>query len=203
MNNEAMYKIGYGLYVLTAKIAGGKDNGCIINTAMQVTTTPNRISICVNKANYTHDIIHETGEFNISILSEKADFSIFKHFGFQTGRAKDKFADFKDAVRSNNGLFVITKGTNAFISGKVVQEVDLGTHTMFIADVTDGGVLNQDPSATYSYYHANIKPQPQKTTVKGWRCTICGYIYEGEVLPEDFVCPICKHGADDFEKIEG
>ena len=203
MNKEAMYKLGYGLYVLTAKTAEGKDNGCIINTAIQVTTTPNRISICVNKANYTHDIIKETGEFNISIISEKAEFDLFKHFGFQTGREVDKFAGFTDAVRSNNGLFVVTRGVNAFISGKVVQEVDLGTHTMFIADVTDGGVLNQDPSATYSYYQSNIKPKPQPTTVKGWRCTVCGYIYEGEVLPDDFICPICKHGAVDFEKIVG
>ena len=203
MNKEAMYKLGYGLYVLTAKTADGeKDNGCIINTAIQVTTTPNRISICVNKANYTHDLIHETGEFNVSILSEKAEFSTFRHFGFQTGREVDKFADFKDAVRSNNGLYVITKGVNAFISGKVVQEIDLGTHTMFIADVLDGGVLNQDPSATYSYYQSNIKPKPQKTEVKGWRCKICGYIYEGEELPEDFICPTCKHGAIDFEKIQ-
>ena len=203
MNKEAMYKLGYGLYVLTAKTAdGAKDNGCIINTVIQVTTTPNRISICVNKANYTHDIIQETGEFNISIISEKAEFGLFKHFGFQTGREVNKFADYPDAVRSNNGLYVITRGINAFISGKVVQTVDLGTHTMFIADVTDGGVLNQDPSATYSYYQSNIKPKPQETAVKGWRCKICGYIYEGEELPEDFICPVCKHGAIDFEKIQ-
>ena len=203
MNKEAMYKLGYGLYVLTAKTGdGSKDNGCIINTAIQVTTTPNRISICVNKANLTHDIIHETGEFNVSILSEKAEFAVFRHFGFQTGREVDKFADYPDAYRSNNGIYVITKGVNAVISGKVVQEVDLGTHTMFIADVTDGGVLNQDPSATYSYYQSNIKPKPAKTETKGWRCKICGYIYEGETLPEDFICPVCKHGAIDFEEIK-
>ncbi len=204
MDMEAMYRLGYGLYVLTAASKGGRANGCIINTAIQVTTSPNRISICVNKANLTHDLIHETGCFNVSVISEKADFSLFRHFGFQSGRNVDKFADFKPAIRSVNGLYVITEGTNAFISGKVVQEVDLGTHTMFIADVTDGGVLNKEPSATYTYYQTNIKPRPeQKKGVTGWRCKICGYIYEGEELPEDFICPVCKHGAIDFEKIEG
>ena len=203
MNKEAMYKLGYGLYVLTAKSKEGKDNGCIINTAMQVTTSPNRISICVNKANYTHDLVMETGEFTVSVISEKASFDLFKHFGFQSGRDVDKFADFADVTRADNGLMVITQGVNAYISGKVVQSVDLGTHTMFIADVTGGEVLTQDESATYSYYQANIKPKPEKKAVKGWRCKICGYIYEGEELPEDFICPLCKHGAIDFEKIEG
>ena len=200
-NKEAMYKLGYGLYVLTAQSGEGKDNGCIINTAMQVTTTPNRISICVNKANYTHDLIQETGAFNVSVISEKADFELFKHFGFQTGREVDKFADFGEVTRTESGLYVVTQGTNAYISGQVVQTVDLGTHTMFISDVTGGDVLTADPSATYTYYQEHIKPKPQPTKVKGWRCKICGYVYEGEELPPDFVCPLCKHGADDFEKI--
>lgn len=200
MNNKAMYKLGYGLYVLTAK--DEKDNGCIINTAMQVTTTPNRISITVNKQNYTHDMIVSTGVFNLSVISESVDFNMFQHFGFQSGRDTDKLSDFTDKAQSANGLYYITNGTNAYLSGKVVQAIDLGTHTMFIADVTDGDVLSEETSVTYDYYQKNIKPKPEKKPeAKGYRCTICGYIYEGDVLPDDFVCPICKHGAVDFEKI--
>lgn len=200
MDNKVMFKLGYGLYVLTAK--DEKDNGCIINTAMQVTTTPNRISITVNKQNYTHDMIVRTGLFNISVISEAADFKLFQHFGFQSGRDADKFTGYADKAQSANGLCYVTGGTNAYISGKVLQSVDLGTHTMFIADVTDGEILSDVTSVTYDYYQKNIKPKPeQKTSVKGYRCTICGYIYEGDPLPEDFVCPICKHGASDFEKI--
>ncbi len=200
MNNKAMYKLGYGLYVLTAK--DEKDNGCIINTAIQVTTTPNRISITVNKQNYTHDMIQKTRVFNLSVISEEADFSLFQHFGFQSGRDVDKMKDFENKAQAENGLYYITKGTNAYLSGKVIQSIDLGTHTMFIADVTDGDVLSDTASVTYDYYQKNIKPKPEnKPEVKGYRCTICGYIYEGDVLPEDFICPICKHGAADFEKI--
>lgn len=200
MNNKAMYKLGYGLYVLTAK--DEKDNGCIINTAIQVTTTPNRISITVNKQNYTHDMIQKTGVFNLSVISEEADFSLFQHFGFQSGRDVDKMKDFENKAQAENGLYYITKGTNAYLSGKVIQSIDLGTHTMFIADVTDGDVLSDAASVTYDYYQKSIKPKPEKKPeVKGYRCTICGYIYEGDVLPEDFICPICKHGAADFEKI--
>lgn len=200
MNNKAMYKLGYGLYVLTAK--DEKDNGCIINTAIQVTTTPNRISITVNKQNYTHDMIQKTGVFNLSVISEEADFSLFQHFGFQSGRDVDKMKDFENKAQAENGLYYITKGTNAYLSGKVIQSIDLGTHTMFIADVTDGEVLSDAVSVTYDYYQKSIKPKPEKKPeVKGYRCTICGYIYEGDVLPEDFICPICKHGAADFEKI--
>ena len=200
MNNKAMYKLGYGLYVLTAK--DEKDNGCIINTAIQVTTTPNRISITVNKQNHTHDMIRKTGVFNLSVISEEADFSLFQHFGFQSGRDVDKMKDFENKAQAENGLYYITKGTNAYLSGKVIQSIDLGTHTMFIADVTDGDVLSDTASVTYDYYQKSIKPKPEKKPeVKGYRCTICGYIYEGDVLPEDFICPICKHGAADFEKI--
>lgn len=202
MDNKAMFKIGYGLYILTAK-DGEKDNGCVINTAIQVTSTPNRISVTVNKQNYTHDMIMKTGVFNISILSEKATFDVFKHFGFQSGRDVDKFADYKDATRSENGLYYVTGDTNAYISGKVINTLDLGTHTMFIADVTDAEVLADVPTTSYDYYQKNIKPKPEAPKkVTGYVCKICGYIYEGDPLPEDFICPICKHGAADFEKIE-
>lgn len=205
MDMKAMYKLSYGLFVLTAK-RGEKDNGCITNTAIQVTSEPNRISIAVNKANYTHDMVLETGKFNVSIISEKADFNLFKHFGFQSGRDVDKFADFTDCARAENGIFYITKGTNAVISAEVEQSIDLGSHTLFIAKVTDLMVLDAASSATYEYYQNNIKPKPQAvgTTPTGqtiWRCRICGYEYVGEELPEDFICPLCKHPASDFEKV--
>jgi len=205
MDMKAMYKLSYGLFVLTAK-RGNKDNGCITNTAIQVTSEPNRISIAVNKANYTHDMVLETGKFNVSIISEKADFDLFKHFGFQSGRDVDKFADFTDCARAENGIFYITKGTNAVISAEVEQSIDLGSHTLFIAKVTDLMVLDSASSATYEYYQNNIKPKPQAvgTTPTGqtiWRCRICGYEYVGEELPEDFICPLCKHPASDFEKV--
>ncbi len=207
MNTKAMYNLTYGLFVLTARV-GDKDNGCIINTAGQVTTTPNRISIAVNKANHTHDMILESGIFNVSILSEKATFDIFTHFGFSSGRDTDKFSDFSDCKRVENGAMVVTRGTNAYISARVEQTVDLGTHTLFIAEVTDMDVLDSAPSATYAYYHSNIKPAPNKPVESdkpkkvAWQCRICGYIYEGEELPEDFVCPLCLHPASDFERIE-
>ena len=201
MDPKSMFKLTYGLFVVTAK-EGTKDNGCITNTAAQVTSDPNRISLAVNKTNYTHDMILHTGEFNVSILSEKAVFDIFKHFGFQSGRDVDKFADYKAAKRAGNGIYYITEGTNAYLSAKVVQTLDLGTHTMFIADVTDGEVLSEDASTTYTYYQTNIKPAPQpaKTEKTVWVCQICGYVYEGEQIPADFICPWCKHGAADFVK---
>ena len=200
MNQAAMFQLSYGLFVLSAK-NGEKDNGCIVNTVQQITTTPNRISIAVNKDNFTHDMIKDTGSFNVSILSEEVTFDIFKHFGFQSGRDIDKLKNFSDYERSSNGIFYLNKYANAFLSASVAETVDLGTHTMFIADVTDGEVLAQVPSVTYAYYHKHIKPQPQETKKTGWRCKICGYIYEGEELPADFICPICKHGASDFERI--
>lgn len=201
MNKKAMYQLSYGLFVVTAK-EGEKDNGCITNTVGQVTSSPNRISLTVNKENYTHNMILNTKVFNVSVLSEKAGFSLFQHFGFQSGRTVDKFATFTDVKRSGNGLYYVTEGTNAWLSAHVFQTVDLGTHTMFLADITDGDILAGEPSATYAYYQNQIKPKPSKTEgKKGWRCKICGYIYEGEVLPPDFVCPVCKHGAEDFEQI--
>ena len=200
MNNNAMFKISYGLFILTAR-DGEKDNGCIINTLAQVTSSPNRVSITVNKQNYTHDMIKKTKAFNASVISEDAEFGIFEHFGFKSGRDTEKFLNPSMLTRSNNGIVYIPAGTNAYISGSVVEEFDLGTHTMFIADVVDAEIISDTPSATYDYYHKNIKPAPQKTDSKGWRCKICGYVYEGEELPEDFICPLCKHGAADFEKI--
>ena len=205
MNNVAMFKLSYGLFILTANCKG-RDNGCITNTAIQVASEPNTISISVNKANYTHDMIQETGIFTVSVLSTEADFSIYKRFGFQSGRDVDKFIDFPNVKRLENGTLAVTEGTNAYISGKVIQTVDLGSHTLFIAEITDMDVLDDTPSVTYDYYHKHVKPQPQDTgkTENGqtvWRCMICGYEYVGEELPEDFICPLCKHPASDFEKV--
>lgn len=199
MDTKVMNKLSYGLFVLTAKDEK-KDNGCIINTAAQVTTSPNRIIVTVNKDNYTHDMIVKTKEFNISILDESAVFDTFKHFGFQSGRDTDKFVEVTYA-RAENGIAYLTKECNGYISGKVVDMVDLGTHTLFIADVTGGEVLSENASATYAYYHAHIKPSAKPVEKKGYICTICGYIYEGDSLPADFICPICKHGAEDFKPL--
>ena len=205
MDNKAMYKLSYGLFVLTAK-DGDKANGCITNTAIQVASEPNQISFAINKANFTHDMVMKTKKCNISVISEKADFELFKHFGFQSGRDVDKFADFKDFAYSPNEVPYITKGTNAYFSIDVKQTVDLGSHTLFIGEPTAMEVLDATASATYSYYQENIKPKPEAvgTTPKGetiWRCKICGYEYEGEELTKDFICPICKHPASDFEKV--
>ena len=200
MDNTAMFKLSYGLFVLTSA-DGNNHNGCIINTAMQVTDNPNRIIITVNKNNFTHDLVKTSGLFNVSILDESADFGIFKHFGFQSGRDTDKIGSFPNVAYSANGISYINKNTNAYISGKVVSTVDLGTHTLFVADVTDAETLSSLASMTYAFYHKNVKPAPQKTEKSGWRCTICGYIHEDDDLPADFICPLCKHGAADFEKI--
>ena len=199
-DNTAMYKLSYGLFVVTAK-DGDKDNGCITNTVMQVTTTPNRITLAVNKGNYTHDMIVKTGVFNVSVLSETASFDIFKHWGFQSGRDVDKLVGIEFS-RADNGIVYVTEGVNAVLSARVEQVIDLGTHSLFIAEVTDAMSLNQNASATYTYYQKNIKPAPAKPKKKGWVCIICGYIYEGEELPADFICPICKHPASDFKPVE-
>ena len=206
MQKETMYHLTYGLFVLTAK-QGEKDNGCIINTAIQAASEPNQISIAVNKANFTHDMVKETGEFTISIISQEASFELFKRFGFQTGRETEKFDGFSAKERGKNGIFYITEGTNGYISVKVEKTVDLGSHTMFIGTVTDMEVLSDKASVTYAYYLENIKPKPEEIgkTDDGqtiWRCRICGYEYVGEELPEDFVCPLCKHPASDFEKVQ-
>lgn len=199
---QTMFKLSYGLFVLTAK-DGDKDNGCIINTAAQVTSSPNRISITVNKANFTHDMVLKTGLFNVSILSESAEFKVFEQFGFHSGKDTDKFADSPYSDRTANGIRYIPQYTNGVISAKVVQSLDCGTHTLFIADVTEAIVLSNEKSVTYQYYFERIKPKPQppKEGKKGYVCKICGYVYEGDPLPSDFICPLCKHGADDFEKL--
>lgn len=200
MDKSALFKIGYGLYVLTAN-DGAKDNGCIINTVMQVTSDPCQIAIAVNKMNYTEKMIRANKKFNISVLSENAKFDIFKHFGFQSGAGVNKFDGFTDAKRSPNGLLYITKDTNSFMSAYVKQEIDLSTHTLFIGQLVAAEVLSDVPTVTYDYYQKNIKPKPEQPKKSGWRCKICGYVYEGEDLPSDFICPLCKHGAADFEKI--
>lgn len=206
IDSNAMFKFSYGLFVLTAQDAG-KDNGCIINTAAQLTSNPNRINIAVNKANYTHDMIKKTGEFNISILSEKAIFDTFKRFGFSSGRDTDKFAGYTQWGRTSNGIAYISEGTNSVISANVIESHEYGTHTLFVAEVTEAHVFNEDPSVTYAYYFANIKPKPQpkveaEGSKGGYVCKICGYVHEGDELPDDFICPLCKHPASDFEKIE-
>ena len=199
---NAMFKLSYGLFVLTA--GGEKDNGCIINTVTQITDSPKRISIAVNKANYTHDLILKSGTFNVSILDTNADFALFTRFGFQSGRDADKFSGLDSIARSENGLIYLTKMCNAFLSGKVIQTLDYGTHTVFIADVTEAKLLENTPSMTYAYYFEHVKPQPNNlTTPHGWVCKICGYVYEGDELPADYICPLCKHGAEDFERVSG
>ncbi len=200
MDNKALFNIGYGLYVVTAK-DGDRSNGCIINTVMQVTSSPLLIAVGVNKQNYTHDLIIKNGEFNISILTEDAPFEVFKHFGFQTGKLVDKLSDYEEKSMGENGLFYLTKYTNAYLSCKLMDVIDFGTHSLFKAEVIDAKVINEDDAVTYTYYHKNIKPKPEQQSKKGWRCNICGYVHEGEDLPSDFVCPLCKHGADDFIEI--
>ncbi len=201
MDKKAMYKLSYGLFVLTAA-ADGRESGCIVNTAAQVTSEPNRISVAVNKANFTHDLLKKSGRLCVSVISQQATFDLFKRFGFQSGRDVDKFDGFGGCGRTDDGLVYVSEGTNAYITATVEQMIDLGSHTLFIARVDDAAVLSDAPSATYAYYQSSIKPAaPKKSGGKTvWRCTVCGYIYEGEELPADFVCPLCKHPASDFEK---
>ena len=200
MNTSALFKIGYGLYILSCH-ENGKDNACIVNTVMQVTSNPCKIAICVNKNNHTCTMLKNTRKFNVSILDEEAEFEIFKHFGYQSGKDVDKFLNFIHTKRTPNGVLYITKNTNAYLSAWVQDEIDLDTHVMFIAQLVDAEILSEKPTVTYDFYQKNIKPKPEATASKGWRCKICGYVYEGEDLPSDFICPICKHGAIDFEKI--
>ncbi|MGM9653132.1 MAG: flavin reductase [Eubacteriales bacterium] len=203
IEGNAMFKLSYGLFVLTAN-DGSRDNGCIINTVMQITDSPKRIAIAVNRANYTRDMLLKSGVFNVSILSQEAEFPLFQRFGFQSGRDADKFAGFSDVSRSENGLLYITAQTNAFLSARVTSTVEMDTHTLFIAEITEAKTLSSVPSVTYQYYFDHIKPKPKpaETQVKGFVCKICGYVYEGETLPPDFVCPLCKHGAEDFEPLQ-
>ena len=200
MNPKAMYNITYGLYLLSAQ-TDGKDNACIINTAVQVANDPTRIAISVIQNNLTCDMVKASGSFNISAISNDAPFELFKHFGMQSGRTVDKFADFSNVARSENGLYYLTVHANAFISCKVVDSKDLGSHTLFIAEVTDGEVLSTSAPCTYGYYQSNIKPKPAPAAKKGWVCSVCGYVYEGDEVPDDFLCPLCSHGKEDFQPV--
>ena len=196
----ALFRIGYGLYVVTSN-DGKKDNGLIVNTVTQVSDNPNRVAVNINKANYSHHVIKQTGILNVNCLSVEAPFSVFQNFGFQSGRVADKFAGWAE-VRSDNGLRILPKYINACFSLKVEQYVDLGTHGMFICSVTEARVMSDKDTMTYTYYQTNVKPKPKTEGKKGFVCKVCGYIYEGDVLPDDFVCPLCKHGAIDFEPIQ-
>ena len=197
INPTALFNIGYGLYIVTAK-DGNKDNGCIVNAVTQLTDKKLRVAVTINKQNLTHDMVKNTGLLNVNCLTEETPFEIFEYFGFQSGKNVEKFVS-PNLDRSENGLVTLPY-TNSFFSLKVEQEVDLDSHTLFICEVTEAKVLSDKPTMTYTYYHKNVKPKPAKKS-KGYVCTICGYVYEGEELPADFVCPLCKHGADAFEKL--
>ncbi len=197
-NLSALFNIGYGLYVVTSN-DGKKDNGLIVNTVTQVTSSPNRVAVCINKQNYSHHTIQQTGVMNVNCLSVEAPFKVFENFGFQSGRNVDKFADC-EPLRSDNGLIFLPKYINSFMSLKVEDYIDIDTHGMFICSVTEARVVSDKETMTYTYYQNNVKPKPQTEGKKGWVCKICGYIHEGD-LPDDFICPLCKHGAADFEPI--
>lgn len=201
IENNAMFKLSYGLYVLTAK-SDDKDNGCIVNTVIQITDSLKRILVAVNKQNLTCRMIEETNEFNVSVLTEKTDFELIRRFGFKSGKKENKFDGFSNWARSENTISYISENTNAYISAKVFKKEDVGTHIVFFAEVKEAKQLSNEKSLTYEYYFANIKPKPEETKKKGYVCKICGYVYEGEPLPADFICPICKHGAEDFELIQ-
>lgn len=194
---NALFNIPYGLYILTAKT--NKYNGCVINTLMQVTSNPNRISITVNKDNFTTKMIEETGEFNVSVLDISTNFDLIKRFGFKSGKDTDKFSQLNDYKISSNGLPYITKGVNSYFCAKVVNKLDVGTHIIFVADIIESEVISTKETLTYSYYQANIKPKATLNNKNSYVCKICGYVHTEDNLPEDFVCPICKHGAEVFE----
>ena len=197
---KALNKITYGLFVITCSY-DGKDNGMICNTVTQVASDPMRIAVSINKANFSHDMIKSSGTMNVCMLTEEAPFEVFTRFGFRSGRSADKFAG-EQVFRSANGAPILTKFINSFMSLKVVDYTDMGSHGLFICEPTDSAVMNDKPSMSYAYYHANVKPKPQPQKKKGFICNICGYIYEGDTLPADFICPICKHPASDFSPIE-
>jgi flavin reductase (DIM6/NTAB) family NADH-FMN oxidoreductase RutF len=196
---SALFNIGYGLYVVTSN-DGTRDNGLIVNTVSQVTNTPNRVAVTINKQNYSHHIIKQTGIMNVNCLDTTAPFEVFKTFGFQSGRTADKFQGI-DELRSDNGLRFLPRYINSFMSLKVESYVDLGTHGMFICTITEARVISGNETMTYTYYQNNVKPQPETAGKKGYVCQICGWVYEGDTLPDDIVCPLCKHGAADFEPI--
>lgn len=199
MNMNALFQIGYGLYVVTSH-DGNKDNGLIVNTVTQVTSTPARVAVTIHKQNYSHEIIQKTGVMNVNCLTVETPFKVFEAFGFVSGRNTDKFAGC-EPLRSENGLVVLPRYINAYMSLKVEQYVDLDTHGMFICSVTEADVVSDLETMTYTYYHKNVKPKPETKKKKGYVCKICGYIHEGEELPADFICPLCKHPASDFEPI--
>lgn len=199
IDNSAIFKLSYGLFVLFAR-NNDKDNACIINTAQQVTQDPLRISVTVNKDNLTHALIYRTKKLNLSVLTENVPFDVIKKFGFVSGFSEEKIKS-DEYRRTENGICYLTEYSNACISADVIDTVDLGTHTMFICDVTEAVQLTDEPSVTYDYYFKHIKPKPEKTEKKGYVCKICGYVYEGEELPEDYICPICKHPASDFDPL--
>ncbi len=205
VEKEAMYKIPYGLFMLTTT-DGERQNGCIVNTVSMITENPKRIVVFVNKANYSEELLKKNKIFNVSVLSESVPFEIFKQFGFQSGRDVDKFEGGRYAT-SENGLYYLPEYANAFMSAKVVDAYDYGTHTLFVAEVTEAKKLSDEPSATYDYYQSHIKPktqedkQEEKRGKDKWVCKVCGYVYEGDELPEDFICPWCKHPAEDFERV--
>lgn len=199
-DSKALFKIGYGLYVVTTN-DGKKDNGLIVNTVIQVTSTPEKIAVTVNKSNYSHDVIKSTGKMNVNCLSTEAPFKVFEAFGFTSGRDTDKFKDCAPE-RTENGLVVLPRYINAYISLEVEQYIDLGTHGMFICSVTESKVISDAESMTYAYYHKNVKPKPKSERKKGYICTVCGFIHDEEEIPDDFVCPICKHTREVFEEIK-
>ncbi len=201
IDETALFKIGYGLYVVTCR-DGEKDNGLIVNTVMQVTNTPNRVAVAINKQNYSHDVIKKTGVMNVNVLSEEAPFSVFQRFGFQSGRDTNKFEGMHPA--RSKGICVLPEFINAYFSLKVEQYVDLDTHGMFICSLEEAKTVSNIPTMTYNYYQANVKPKPapKEEKKKGYVCKICGYVYEGDPLPEDFICPWCKHPASDFEPLK-
>ena len=211
IDNKAIFNISYGLFVLVAR-QGEKDNACIINVAQQVTSDPLQLMICVNKANLTHDMVLKTLKFNLCPLSEEATMKPFQHFGFQSGRTVDKFVECETELRTDNGLRYLPKYINSVISCVVTKSIDLGTHTMFIARVMEAKVLTDSPSITYAYYQQHIKPSPRlevggrdgqtSDLKKKWVCEVCGYVYEGDEVPDDFICPWCKHGKADFKLME-
>ena len=196
----ALFKISYGLYVITCN-DGIKDTGCIVNTPIQVTSTPNRIAVTINKTNYTYEVVKRTGKMNVNCLTVNAPFSVFENFGFKSGRISNKFEGIF-APRAENGIVYLPEHINAYISLETEKFIDLDTHVMFICKLTDAKVISNVESMTYAYYHANVKPKPQAQKKKGYVCKICGYVYEGEELPEDYICPLCKHPASDFEPIK-
>ena len=200
MDPKALFNVTYGLYLLTTRELGC-DNGCIINSVMQVANEPERIAVSVQKNNKTHDMIKVSGMLCVSTITESADFSLFQRFGMQSGRNTDKFSGFSGAERTQSTLYRLNRNTNAYFVATVDSEIDLGTHTLFIATVCEAETVGNEAPCTYSYYQSNIKPKPQKSQKKQWACTVCGYVYEGDELPEDYVCPLCKHPRDVFEPV--